>query len=247
MSNEKAPRFRLTGARYCRPKKYPGINSARVKYENAEKMANEIEVPVNGDRIFAVIPGNFYFGDFLEALIVKHNWLVDDMTLSTLSMNNENIDSLANLLRGGFVKQLNLVISDYFYSHERHKHGAIPYMYETLDIDNKFQLAVAGVHTKIYMIKTQCGHTLTIHGSANMRTSDSVEQFMIESCPDLYAFNRDWHGSILDSYSTIKKSTRGKPLWRVVATEKEKAETKEKQKHPSDPRKEKHSILEASF
>lgn len=136
------------------------------------------------------------------------------MTISTLSMSIDNVDSLAGLLSQGYVKQLNLIVSDFFFSHERG--GLVPVLYERLDIDDRFQMAVASVHTKICLIRTIGGNKIVIHGSANLRTSSNVEQVMVENNDSLFDFNDEVHQSIITRYATINKSLRRTELWRAV-------------------------------
>lgn len=199
--------------RYISPPQAMEINESYLKYQNAEKLAKDIEIN-KGLRYFVIIDGTFYFGDFIEALIVKNNYNVLKMTISTLSLNQNNVDSLANLIHGDFVQELNLIVSDYFYSHERS--ALIRYIYEELDIDNKFQLAVAGTHCKLCILETECGKKIVMHGSSNLRSSSNIEQFMIEENEMLYDFNNEFQDKIIEKYKTIKKSLRYGKLWETI-------------------------------
>lgn len=201
--------------RYIKPPKSREIPEKHLKYEYAEKLANEIQITTDS-RHFVVVNGTFYFGDFIEALIVKNNWHVSEMIVSTLSLCQNNVDSFANLLNGGFLDKLDLIVSDYFFSHERQ--GLVPYLYEKLDKEDKFQLAAASTHCKIVLIKTHCGKHIVMHGSANLRSSSNIEQIVIEENKTLYDFNVDYQLRILDKYKTIDKSIRGKELWETVTT-----------------------------
>ncbi len=174
-----------------------------LKYPKAEDLAEKVSL-AEGKRFYAIIDGNFYFGDFIEALIVKKDCLVEEMQISTLSMNGNNVDSLENLIKGGYIKKLDLIVSNYFFSHERHKNGLVPYIYDKLDIDNKFQLSVARSHCKIAQFKTG-PHNIVIHGSANLRSSWNSEQIMIENNKQLYDFNKEHFNAIIDKYKTIDK------------------------------------------
>ena len=129
-------------------------------------------------------------------------------------MNQNNIDSLANLIHGNYVQNLNLIVSDYWYANERN--GLLPYVYQELDIDNKFQLAAAGTHCKLCIFETECGKKVVIHGSANLRTSANIEQFVIEESEELYNFNHDFQNKIIEKYKTIKKSIRVSKLWDLI-------------------------------
>jgi hypothetical protein len=199
--------------RYISPPKPVEINEAYLKYQNAAKLAKDLTIEKES-RYFVIIDGTFYFGDFIEALLVEKNYNVLKMTISTLSLNQNNIDSLANLLIGDYVQELNLIVSDYFYSHERN--DLIKYIYQELDIDDKFQLAVAGTHCKLCIFETECGKKITIHGSANLRTSSNIEQFMIEENESLYNFNNEFQDKIIEKYKTIKKSLRYGKLWETI-------------------------------
>jgi hypothetical protein len=206
-------------SRYFAPKKQREISERFLKYSNAELLAKDIDFNSN-NRFHIVTDGTFYFGDFIEAFLVEKNVHVKKMTISTLSMNKNNVDSLFNLLNGGFVDELNLILSDYFYSHE--KHDLIPYIYEKLDIKNKLQLAFAGTHCKICIFETVNGRKFVFHGSANLRSSSNIEQICLEENSELYDFYNEIQSSICETYKTINKSIRGKKLWqKIVNQEKE--------------------------
>lgn len=199
--------------RYHNPKPYKGIKEKFVQYSHAIRAANYIDLGV-GQRSHMVTAGSFEFGDFLEALLKERNIQCKHMSVSTLSMSQNNIDSFGNLLHDGWVDKLDLIVSDYFYAHERK--SLIPYMLGELDQDNKFQLAVAGSHTKIVLFETYGGKKFVMHGSANLRSSGCLEQTTIEHNPDLYDFYLNFHNAILDEYAVINKPIRHKKLWQVV-------------------------------
>lgn len=200
--------------RFIEPHGCEEIAEYRIKYDNAEKLAEELgDLPLNF-RAFAILDGKFIMGDFLEALIVKNDWECEELTISTLSMSQENIDSLANLVNGGFLKQLNLIVSHFYFANERN--GLMPYLYEHLDVNDVLQVAVASVHTKIAMIRTVCGKKITIHGSANLRTSSNIEQIVIEHSPGLFDFCSEVHHGIIEAHKTINKPVRRTALWAAV-------------------------------
>lgn len=198
--------------RYCKPAM---SRSKNVKYKNASQLSKSIEIKQK-ERYFCIIDGSFIFGDFIEAFIYDRAMQVKELTLSTLSMSQENIDSFYNLMSKGYIEKLNIIVSDFFYSHERH--NLVKYMYERLDFDDKFQLSVCRTHTKICMFETEMngGRKYVIHGSANLRSSDNIEQFMIEENSELYDFNYTFHKKIIDNFATIKKSLRGEKLFNLI-------------------------------
>lgn len=152
--------------------------------------------------------------------------LPEEIYISSLSISQENIDSLKTILMIGCVKKLTLVLSAYFYSHE--KFDLVPYLYQELDVGDVLQVAFINVHTKIIAIKTALGNTLTIHGSANLRSSKSIEQLMVERDPELYEFNAHIMDELAARFGTINhdipnKHTygytyqKGANTWPVVA------------------------------
>jgi len=199
--------------RYIKPKLDKEIELKNLKFQYAVDLAKQITLDKN-ERIFAIVNGSFIFGDFLEALLVSKNVRAEQIIISSLSLNEDNIDSLALLMEKNYIGELNLILSQYFYAHERN--GIIKYLYERLDFDNRFQVAFAGTHCKMILFETTNHHYIVIHGSANLRSSAALEQIMIENNKELYDFNYQYQMEIIDKYKTINKSIYGRKLWQVV-------------------------------
>jgi hypothetical protein len=200
--------------RYIKPPKTKDIPYKKLKYQKAVDLVKDIDFK-ELDRVFCIVSGDFIFGDFLEAFIVENNILIDEMIISTLSYSKDNIDSLHNLINGDYLKKLDIIVSDYFYAHERNK--LIKETYEKLDNDLcDFQLSVAGTHCKTYQFKTSGGKHIIIHGSINLRSSSNIEQFIIEDNKDFYDFNREYQSKIIEKYKTINKSIRGNELFNLI-------------------------------
>ena len=181
--------------RYTLPKVVP-MKEDFVMYDNAQKMAKELRLG---------------FGDFIEAYLTTQRACAKKMTISTLSLSQNNVDSLHTLMDKGYIEELNLIISVYFWGNERR--SLVPYIYKQLDIGDRFQLAVAGVHTKTVHFETLGGRKIIMHGSANLRSSGNIEQFTMEENPELYDFYDDHFSRILDKYATIRKPIRNSKAW----------------------------------
>ena len=88
---------------------------------------------------------------------------------------------------------------------------------KTLDIDNKFQLAVGGSHIKVTLMHTEDDDYFVIFGSANLRSSRNSEQVSILNDKELFMFNKEtFFDVLLKEYSTIKKPISGGLLWQTV-------------------------------
>jgi len=206
-----------------KPRKYSEMSKSKVKYKYAQDLAEAI-TPKMGEHYYCVVNGSFVFGDFIEALIVENNWHVKEMSISTLGYNQNNVDSLKNLIDGGFLDKLNILASAEFYGHENGKElGAqttklIPYTYEELNGHNQcaFQLGFCDTHMKIVNIETHCGMLVTIHGSANLRSSGNVEHFSIECDEEMHEFNKEIFDALLNKCATIKKPLRKSAMWETI-------------------------------
>jgi len=208
--------------RYINPKPHKEIPEQNLYFNNALKLAEQLEIHKN-QIAHVIVSGNFIFGDFLEAFFLAKDIQTKKLSISTLSMSEGNVDSLANLIEWNRVKELEVIISDYFFAHERR--SMIPYMLKELDRNDTFQLAIAASHTKICLFETQRGLKMVMHGSANLRSANCTEQFMIEENSELFDFYTEYHTRIIDEYKLINKSVRGEKLWQAVATKEREEQT----------------------
>lgn len=209
----------IANDRYQRP---AARKPEKVAYDNAEQLARSIDLH-EGFRAFCVISGNFIFADFLEALTRLDKWRVDHMTIHTLTMSQESIDSLHNLIIMDQPSSLHVIMSDYWYVHECGRaNGLLWELYDKCDIGDGFRLAFCRTHAKVITVKTKKGNKIVIHGSVNMRSHGVVEQFMMENDDGLYDFIEGWNDGILDRYDTInhnvkrKKPVREKALYQLA-------------------------------
>jgi hypothetical protein len=202
--------------RYFTPK-ITEVQERFVRYENAQKFAHELKVKKN-ERVVAIVNGSFIFGDFIEAYLTTHQIRAKKMTLSTLSYNENNVDSMKTLMVKRYVDNLNIIVSDYFFGHERA--GMIPYTYRELDSENNtFQLAVDRTHCKMYIWETYFNEYYVIQGSVNLRSSGNSENFTIEENEKLYRWCDEYLTGILDRQKSIDKSLKFKKSWHQVQKE----------------------------
>lgn len=209
--------------RYDRPRIYDNVLGC-VEYEHAQDFVDDIELR-DGYRAFAFVSGNFVFGDVLEAMVDQHKVAPRSMTIQTLSMSEENIDSLRNVveLMDGRLERLRIILSVYFWGHEHRPGQLVPYLYEALDVDGlDFDVAFASIHTKIVSVETLAGHHLVMDGSANLRSSRNIEQLRIECDDGLYEYIERFADKVFVAYSVVNrdqpypKPVRGNRLWGAI-------------------------------
>jgi hypothetical protein len=172
----------------------------KVDYENAVSLARKVKL-FKGEQLHSIVTGSFIFVDFIEALLTEKNVSCEEMYISTLGMSQGNADSLAGLFETGHLKKLSLTISNYFYSHERN--GLIKYMYDIFK-GKAFDLIVFRNHTKIVLMKID-ELRLVITGSANLRSSNCIEQFIIQESEELYSHYEQFFKEKAEIYSITKK------------------------------------------
>lgn len=185
------------------------IKSSKVVYGNAVKLAKELYIDFN-QRADVIVSGNFIFGDFIEAYLRTWNVKCKKMIISTLSLSQENIDSLKNLVNFGYIDELKILVSAYFYGHERN--NLIPYIQKNLP---KCELAVAGIHTKTIQFATGGGRKMVLHGSTNLRSSGNIEQFTMEENSELYNFYEELFEKIIDDCG-LTNIKRGNKLFNLI-------------------------------
>lgn len=200
--------------RIIAPPKAKWVAEKHVRFKNALEFAAQFALK-RGMKYHAIVSGNFIFGDFIEAIFHQNPAMTARrMVISTLAYNTANVDSLKNLMSTGAVKKLDLITSSYFYSTD--KGGAIRYTYQELDTDeNRFQLIIAGNHTKIVLFETENGSKVVMHGSANLRSAQCAEQISIEESPALYDFYLEFLETVIQEFKTINHNIpkqKPKPL-----------------------------------
>jgi len=187
-----------------------------VKYRYAQDMASKIGTLEDGDHIEAIVSGNFIAGDLIESWLYDNKQVAEEVIIGTLSMSSENVDSLKNVIDTCLTGKMGLIVSDYFYAHEKHSGGGIQDIKKHLMCYDNFFLAVAGIHTKISLIKLVTGQHIVIGGSANLRSSMNIEHITMTCSKEIYDFHRSWMSQILNKYQVEQKFKRRDSLWQRI-------------------------------
>lgn len=198
-----------------RPKLYHGVVNRRVLYENALDFVKGFDLHP-GNRAFAFINGDFIVGDILEALIDARVCVPQRATIMSLSMSEENVDSLVNVREMcGDEFGLHLVLSGYFYAMKKKPGGLVQYIRDELPWAT---VSYAPVHAKVMAVESAKGTKFVVHGSANLRSSRSIENIAIEADADLHDYIVGFAGKIAQAYAVqgVKTGTT-KSYWEDVA------------------------------
>lgn len=195
-----------------------------VDFENAMDFCRAVKLEP-GARYFSFISGDFIFGDILEGF-AEVGYDIRRLTIQTLSISADNVDSLVNLLNTcQQLETVRLVLSTYFFAHEGHPGGIVPYVYREVEpLVDEFDVAFAMIHTKVISFECADGLKVVIDGSANLRSSKSVEQIRVECDGELYDHVEGFADKLFAAYSVINRgrnrpdNTRGgaRKLWEAI-------------------------------
>lgn len=192
-------------ARYLLPRIYEKTIKTPVTFDYAVDFAKSFNLKP-GYREMCFVSGNFIFGDVLEALVGLEKVDLKRLTIQTLTFSQENVDSLWNVCdMSPNLEALRIIAGGYFWAHEHKPGGVIPYLLQELDQGDVLDIAFAAIHTKMISFETVDGLKVVMHGSANLRSSRSIEQVMVEVDDSLYDVVEDFADRVLKSYSIIDR------------------------------------------
>jgi len=157
-----------------------------IKPENARQILDYLPEP--GDCTHAVVRGDFVLCEIVPAII--GNTPTELVAIATLGMSKANAIQLADLRSRGLIRQLQILVSHYFAGVD--KTGTFADVCQILGADAP---KVCRNHSKIILIQ-QPGRDFVIAGSANLRSSDNIEQFSIWNDAEVFAFHRAWMDEI---------------------------------------------------
>lgn len=157
-----------------------------IRPENA--LAVLPHLPTNPDeRTHAVLRGDFVLCDLIPA-IIRERGRCPHLHIATLGMSTANAETLASLHQAGLIGDITICCSVYFRQVDRN--GTWPEVESRLGGIAK--LIVSRNHAKVICLPTESGDHYVIEGSANLRSSDNLEQIALFNDPDLVAFHRSW-------------------------------------------------------
>lgn len=178
------------------------IRHKPIIYKNALDMAQAMDIR---EEYFCLVSGSFIYGDFIEALCDIHRLRPRRVLITTLGLNQNNVDSLVNLVDYLGAKEVGLVVSTYFYDTEKTK--LLPYMMEEF-AGRPMSVAVCASHTKICLIDSESAGKIVMFGSANLSSSDNLEEFALIHDGEVFAFCEQLITGVLRDFKIYDGLTR---------------------------------------
>jgi hypothetical protein len=157
-----------------------------IEPANADEVVTALPAR-EGDVTHGVVPGDFVFCDIVPRVIAKHG-CPPRLDLATLSMSEDNVNTLLGVLNRPEQPAMSLLASVYFWETNQSIARAV----ETRLVPHpRFRAATGRQHTKL-MIFDYPDKAWVIAGSANLRSSNCYEQFAIFAERDVLNFYRAW-------------------------------------------------------
>lgn len=173
------------------------LSPVPVSDENAEALARHVDWERD---YICLVSGAFVFGDFLELLLYAHDLRPSAVYIATLGMSENNMDSIVNMTDYLGAEKVNLIISHYFEGVERHK--LFPRM-EAAFTGCPVDIAVLQSHCKICLIRSDKGDA-AICGSANLSSSNNVEQFLILHSPAVVDYLQARLDNVMERFTAFR-------------------------------------------
>lgn len=157
-----------------------------IRPENAQAvLAHLPDHPA--ERTHCILRGDFVLCDLIPA-IIQASGPCGHLRIATLGLSVANADTLACLVERGFVDQLTLVVSHYFQQVDK----ATVFRAVENRLRGLARLVITRCHAKVICLPLETGDTYVIEGSANLRSSDNLEQIAITNDPDTHDFHVSW-------------------------------------------------------
>jgi hypothetical protein len=159
---------------------------ALIKPENALPIIGLLpECP--DDRTHVVLRGDFVLCDLIPAIIDARG-RCPHLHVATLGLSSANADQIVRLIGMGKLGAASLVVSHYFAKVDK----LTTFRDVAARLEGIATLRVTRNHCKVICLPTESGDSFVIEGSANLRSSDNIEQIVITNDPETLAFHVSW-------------------------------------------------------
>lgn len=165
-----------------------------IKPENALTVVRRLPGP--GETTHCILRGDFVLADLLPYLLDGYH--CPHLRIATLGMSEENAKLLARLHEQGKVGRITLVLSHYF----EQVNKATVYFEVRRILEGLASFVVMRSHAKVIAMERQGpagSDWLTIEGSANLRSSDNLEQMTIFNDEEVHAHHAEWIDFVRDN------------------------------------------------
>lgn len=163
--------------------------SHNVKIESLKKLLGKL--PEENEIYFIWTLKSFNAFTFIPYLI-KNCGNIDELVITTYSINRRISDALMKLLDSGKIKKITLFISESM----KHRMPAVVTYLDSMKLSrNNIEIHYSWVHAKVSLINIEDNY-FVVEGSGNWAENAKHEQYIFLKSKSVYEFRKRW---ILDS------------------------------------------------
>ena len=163
-----------------------------IRPENADAIIADFPRP--GHSLHGITCGDFVMGDMIER-VEQLKGSPREIIISTLSLSVSNSEMLARIMKRNPDLKIELVISHYFQSTNGDVYRALEEIL-VAGFPERFRVGVSRTHAKVILFDFPSA-SYVVETSANLRSSNNIEQFTIENDRELLKFHKTWIHEVL--------------------------------------------------
>lgn len=166
-----------------------------INPDNARPIISLLPVDPD-DRLHCMLRGDFVLCDLIP-LIIAHRGACPHLRVATLGLSAANAEQLANLHAGGLIARITLVASHYFQQVDK----TTTFQQVQSILAGRAELVICRSHAKVILIPTTSGDFYVLEGSANLRSSDNLEQMLVTNDQETHDFHASWIDALATEYA----------------------------------------------
>jgi len=164
-----------------------------------------IKLPEPGESLHFIVDGRFEPCDLIPATRrLSDPATIRRLDITTLGLNTDNVDTLARGMDAGKIGECLILVSQYFFSVDRSDYQ---YLLQELSARGG-RVNAMRTHSKLMLMETTDGNWYTIEGSGNLRSCQSIEQFVMTNDKELLLFHRKWIEDYINTRGDGKRANK---------------------------------------
>ena len=168
-----------------KPLRRASAQAIRRQVIRTKKAALDLgEPPKAGEEITLILGGEFHGIDLVVSLLNSTAATCEKLTISTLSTNADNAETIAKLMQAGKIRECLIVASEMFRDRSPEDYQRV---LKTIEAAGG-KIYAARNHSKIVLMQMDDGARFVMHGSLNLRRCHSFEQIAIVNDGELFHF-----------------------------------------------------------
>jgi len=168
-----------------KPLRRPSAQAIRRQVIRTKKAALDLgEPPKAGEEITLILGGEYHGIDIVVALLNSTDATCEKLTISTLSTNASNAETIAKMMQSGKIGECLIVVAEMFRDKSPDEFARVRKAIEAAGS----KIYAARNHSKIVLMQMSDGARYVLHGSLNLRRCHSFEQIAIVNDGELFHF-----------------------------------------------------------